>query len=119
MFTRFKMWTICPDKRCKRAQACAGNVERCLTERWHPVVPAEWKALLGKFFALAADGFTTQEAAAAAIADMKRHIGAEKRLDQLYPQGVRTPLPAPPAPQPAAAPSPAPERHRGPRIRSL
>lgn len=30
--TRFKVWRRCPDKSCKRAQACRGNDTRCLGE---------------------------------------------------------------------------------------
>jgi hypothetical protein len=116
MFTHFRMWTVCPDKRCLRAQACAGNVEECLNERWRPVVPAELKTLLQKSLALMADGCTPQEAVAAAQAEMKRHAEAAARVDERFPQGAATPLPRP-APSPVAAP--APERHRGPRVRGF
>ena len=118
LFTLFKMWTICTDDRCKRARACAGNVEQCLDRRWHPVVPAEWKALLSKFYDFSADGYTAKEAAAMAIADMQRHIEAAKRVDEKYPQGVPTPVPAQaPAPEPAPVVRSAPPPQRGPRIR--
>ena len=80
-----------------------------LDRRWHR--PAEWKALLSKFYDFSADGYTAKEAAAMAIADMRRHIEAAKRVDEKYPQGVRTPVPAQ-----APAPEPAPVRSAPPPI---
>src|SRR6185437_10853563 len=66
LFSHFRMWTVCPGKACMRARACRGDVERCLRERWHPLVPPRLKVLLQKASAFMANGMSPREAAAAA-----------------------------------------------------
>jgi hypothetical protein len=118
LFSHFRMWTVCPDARCKRAQACAGNVERCMNERWHPLVPAEIKSLLQKQFAYLGEGHAPRDAVRLAAEDMERHRQASARVDALYPQGARTPAAAEaPSPQPPSILRRAPPPQRGPRIR--
>jgi len=123
VYTRLLLWTVCPDRRCLRARACAGDAERCTRERWHPLVPREMKALLLKTFALMEDGYSHAEASRMAAEEMQRHREAAARLDALEAQS--TPAPAPQAAAPASlpAPPPAPPRssppYDGPRIRSL
>jgi len=112
MFTHFQLWKICPDKRCARAQACAGDAARCMNERWHVVISPQTKAFLQKYFDCLRDGHTPQEAARMAKEQMDLHLAALARLDAA--QDVRAPAPA--GPPPAAPPrSPSPT----PRIRFL
>jgi len=117
MFSHFKLWTVCPDRRCKRAQSCRGDVEQCLNQRWHPLVPQDLKAFVHKALGYQADGHSALEAARLAQDDMQRHIEAAKRVDEKYPQGVRTPVPAAAPPAPAPAPPRVEPPWRGPRIR--
>jgi hypothetical protein len=109
----FGMWTICPDKRCIRAQACAGDVEQCLRQRWHKVVPPETKALLQKFFTLTKEGMPPAEALAAAQKDMERRIRMQAEFDARAPE--REP-PRPPAPAKITRSA---ARRPGPRVRGL
>jgi hypothetical protein len=104
MFTGFGMWTICPDKRCIRARACRGDVEECLEERWHVVVPANIKALVQKTFALIADGVPPVEA----VRQARDHVEKVDRYLALIDRRQN-------AAQPAAAPPP----RAGPRVRRL
>jgi len=118
VFTHLRLWTVCPEKRCLRARACAGDAERCVRERWHPLVPREIKALLLKTFALMEDGYSHAEAARSAREEMRRHREAAARLDALDAQDAPAPAaPAAPAPVPAPPRSSAPQH--GPRIRFL
>ena len=121
MFSHFKLWTVCPDRRCKRAQSCRGDVEQCLNQRWHPLVPQDLKTFVHKALGYQNDGHSPLEAVRLAQDDMTRHREAAARVDAKYPQGVRTPVPAQPAAPAPPPPPPAPPRveppWRGPRIR--
>jgi len=117
MFTVLKMWKACPDKRCVRAHACRGDVERCLRERWRPIVPPDLKASIGRMFEYLRNGLSPQEAATRAAEDMARHCEAMARVEAM--QAERPPdTPRVPR-QTTAAPPPAPPAFSGPRIRSL
>ncbi len=112
LFTAFKLWTVCPDKRCTRAQACSGDVEVCLRERWRVHVSDETRAFLSKAFELMRDGLSPREAAAAAQADI-----AQRKI-------LAAELEARPAAQPMAPAPPSPIRRvapagPGPRVRGL
>ena len=78
LFSAVRLWRICPAKLCRRQKACRGDVARCLRERWRPVVPPEFKALLQKIFAAQRDGMTLPEAIAAAQANMAAHRRARE-----------------------------------------
>ena len=115
LFTAYRLWKVCSDKRCKRAQACAGDVDVCLRERWQPLVSPREKARLQKAVEFHAQGLSPREAAAAAAADIARYDASLARAEQM---SHRAPEPAPsPAPVNLAPRPPRPEP--GPRIRSL
>lgn len=114
LFTLFKMWTICPDKRCIRAHACAGDVEVCLRVRWHAVITDETRARLQKTIALLNEGYTPQEAAAAVEQEMARHRAAAAA----FAARKAEPPPAPPRIAPVVRTAP-PSRSAGPRVRTL
>ena len=78
LFTAVRLWAICPARLCRRQKACRGDTARCLRERWQPVVPPEFKALLQKIFAAQSDGMTLPEAIAAAQASMAAHRRASE-----------------------------------------
>ena len=46
--TMLRYWTACPNRRCRRARRCCGDVESCHALFW-PVVPEEikvwWRAI--------------------------------------------------------------------------
>jgi hypothetical protein len=110
MFSQFRMWEFCPAKGCARARACRGDVERCLNERWHPLVPSDLKAYLQKSTALMAQGWSAQDAAKAAEVDIARHEAAAHAPAPVMPE---------PAPQPLNVPPRIGKSPRGPRVRSL
>jgi hypothetical protein len=76
MFTLAGMWRICPDKRCARACACRGDLDTCLIERWHVVVPPEVKALLYKAIRFRSAGASPAEAMRLAEEEMEKHRAA-------------------------------------------
>jgi len=112
LFSVFKMWKVCPAKACMRGRACRGDVERCVHERWQPLVPPELKAYLQKSFALMAQGWSAKDADAAVTAELARHEAAAAAR-------ARAPKPAPPVPEPIKMPPRVRKRTLGPRIRSL
>lgn len=115
LFTAYRLWNICSDKRCQRAHACAGNVDVCVRDRWQPLVPAREKALLQKIMELSAQGLPPREAIAAANADMARYDASLARVAEMShraPEPARSPAPVKLAPRP---PRPQP----GPRVRAL
>jgi hypothetical protein len=114
MFTFFKLWTVCPDKRCARAQACSGDVETCLRERWFVHISDDIRALLSKTFQLMRDGLSAHAAVAAAQADIAQRKKLVAEFDARHAE--KPAAPAPPAPAPSR-PS-APVGH-GPRVRGL
>jgi hypothetical protein len=114
MFSHFRLWTVCPDKRCARAKACSGDVEACLLKRWRVYISDETRALLSKAFQLMRDGMPAREAAAAAQADIAQH---KKLIAELDARQASTPAaPAPPAPAPIRRSAPV---GHGPRVRGL
>lgn len=119
MFTQLRLWTVCPDKRCVRAKACAGNVERCLHERWHALVPPQTKSFLHKALTLVADGYGVEEAVRIAREQMQRHAAAAEPGNAGDAHARRAP--APQAAEPPPVPAASHPRHplRGPRVRRL
>jgi hypothetical protein len=98
MFTAFRLWTVCPDKRCARAKVCSGDVEACLNERWFVCISDETRTMLSKTFQLLSDGMSPHEAVAAAHADIAQR---KKLVAELDARQASTPAaPAPPAPAP-------------------
>ena len=112
LFTAYRLWTVCPDKRCKRARSCRGDTEVCMRQRWHVYVSDETRALLTKTSQLMKDGMPAREAVAAAQADIARRKKLAAELDA--PSASTPPAPAAPPPVRRSAPV----RH-GPRIRGL
>ena len=112
LFTAYRLWTVCNDKRCKRARACSGDTELCARQRWHVYVSDEDRALLSKSFELMDDGMPAREAVAAAQADIARR----QQLAAVFNARQTEPPPAPPAPPPVRRSAPV---HHGPRIRGL
>ncbi|CAN0514375.1 unnamed protein product, partial [Phaeothamnion confervicola] len=80
MFTAFEMWKFCPDRRCIRQRRCAGDVERCLNERWRPLIPPEGKAFISKVLKRVADGMPMAQAIAATDVEMAQLVDAQQRL---------------------------------------
>jgi hypothetical protein len=113
LFTAYRLWKVCSDKRCKRAQACGGDVDVCLRERWQPLVSPREKARLQKAIEFHAQGLSPREAATAAAADIAPYDASLARAEQM---SRRAPEPSP-APVTLAPRPPQPER--GPRIRTL
>jgi hypothetical protein len=114
LFTCYRLWTVCPDKRCARAKACSGDVEVCLHQRWRVYISDETRALLSKSLQLMRDGLSPQEAAAAAQADIAQR---KKLVAELDARQASTPAaPAPPAPAPIRRSAPV---GHGPRVRGL
>jgi hypothetical protein len=96
LLSHFRMWTICPGKACGRARACRGDVQRCMSERWHVVIPAETKALLHKASEMMADGVPAKEAVRLATEDIARHKAAAEAYAQRETERAPPPLPDPP-----------------------
>lgn len=113
LFTAYRLWTVCPDKRCKRARACSGDTELCVRQRWHVYVSDETRALLTKTFELVSDGMPAREAVAAAQADIVRRQQLAAEFDARR-QAEKPAAPVAPAPIRRSAPV-----HHGPRIRGL
>jgi hypothetical protein len=114
MFSFFKMWTICPDKRCIRTRSCAGDLEECLYGRWHQVIPPEFKALLQKSIANMREGHSAHEAVRLAREDMARREAVIAALDARKRSDETIAAPASPPTAPVT-----PETHPGPRVRAL
>lgn len=127
----FRLWRLCPDKRCERARGCRGDTGDCFRDRWSRHVPAAARALIGKSFEFARGGMPWREAVKAASADMEMRRKIMARYDVKMPE-LGAPLPAsilrhmksnsPAAIAPPAAPvpeAPAAPPHRGPRVRGL
>jgi hypothetical protein len=114
LFTHFRLWTVCPDKRCARAKACSGDVGACMKERWRVCISDETRTLLSKTFQLLNDGVPPREAVAAARADIARR---KKLVAEFEARAASTPAaPAPTAPPPIRRSAPL---VRGPRVRGL
>ncbi|MGI8525119.1 MAG: hypothetical protein ACR2K5_02915 [Pseudolabrys sp.] len=72
MLDLFGCWTICPDKRCKRASACRGDVNTC-SRRCLPLVSVEDKVWLRKAVQARLAGLSPEEAVKAAIAEVEKY----------------------------------------------
>ena len=114
LFTAFRLWTVCPDKRCVRAKACRGDVDVCLHARWFVLVSAETRAMLGKALQLMHDGLSVHEAVAAVQADMAQREESAAAFDALHAEKQAAPAPATAAPIRRSAPV-----GRSPRLTAL
>ena len=112
LFTAYRLWTMCPDKRCKRAQACRGDTELCVRQRWHVYVSDEDRALLSKTFELMKDGMPAQQAIAAAQADIARRKRSAAGWNAAVAEKSGRAAGPPPLRRSALV-------HHGPRIRGL
>jgi len=124
LFTALWLWRVCPSALCRRQKACRGDTNRCLEERWHPLVPPELKALVQKTLANEAAGMTLQEAAAAAQASLAANRLQAEAFDApaarpFVPMRTQTRALPDGGNEPPAGPNPRPPRHRGPRMRTL
>ncbi len=72
-------WTVCPNPRCKRARACAGEVTSCHELCW-PHVPEDIKLWLQNVSQQLAAGVPPIEAARAA----ERHVAACKEAQARF-----------------------------------
>ena len=61
--SRLRFWTVCGDKGCKRARACAGKAEACFARHW-PLVPETIKVGVRAFIKASAAGMSKPEIAA-------------------------------------------------------
>lgn len=113
-FTFFKMWLICPDKRCIRTRSCAGDLEECLYARWRNVIPPEFRALMQKSLTLLKEGYSAHDAVRLAQEDMARHDAAIAMLEARKCTHETAAAPASSRTAPVT-----PETRRGPRIRVL
>jgi hypothetical protein len=108
LFTAFRLWQACPDKHCKRAAACRGDLDECRRQRWRVCVPDEVRAVLSKACEFAKDGMPWREAVDAAEQDVNNRLAIAARykaaLEAAAPPGVTVAHP---------------QERPGPRIRSL
>ena len=112
VYTAFRLWTVCNDKRCKRAQVCSGDTEACMHERYNVCVPEKTRALLVKAIDLMREGMPALEALAAAKADIAQRLKRAAAFAARRAEPMAAPVPPAPAPIRRSAPL-----HHGPRIR--
>ena len=116
LFTHFQLWRVCRDKRCMRAHACRGDLDRCTSDRWHVYIPDDVRITLGKALALSRDGMTWPDAVKAAGRDMAERAAYDKQAAAR--RAAAALEPAPPS-QPDVMAQRAQPRPALPRIRSL
>ena len=85
-FLRFPKF--CGDRRCKRARACAGNVDACFMQFW-PAVPENIKNQIRQTVIFLNEGMTPREASAAA-AD---YVAQRRRIAEATRRAKRSSLP--------------------------
>jgi hypothetical protein len=81
LYTVLRFWTVCPDKPCRRARACRGDVRVC-HRRWWPHVPEEIKIQLRTVITARNGGLSPQEAVRAAKMEVARYRDEQRRQDQ-------------------------------------
>jgi hypothetical protein len=64
-------WTVCAEKSCRRARACAGDPDACFARSW-PHVPEELKVRLRTFIKSRVRGASVQQAWREAEAEAAR-----------------------------------------------
>ncbi len=116
--THLLFWQFCGDRRCKRARACAGDVEACFKVFW-PAVPEELKNQIRQTVIFLKDGMTPREASAAAA----EYVEQRMRIAEANAAREAAEREAPP-PEPEPAPikvtrAHPPVRFAGPRIRGM
>ncbi len=79
LFTHFQLWRVCRDKRCMRAHACRGDLNRCDRDRWRVYIPDEVRITLGKAHDLARDGMSWPDAVKEACRDMAERAAYDKQ----------------------------------------
>lgn len=114
--TFLTFWQFCADPRCKRARACAGDVERCFNRFW-PHVPEDTKNVIRHATQLVRDGMPPAQAAIEA----KAYVAQRKRIGEATKvrEAARRAAPPPPEPAPIRSARSAPSRPRGPRVTGL
>ena len=55
------LWKHCPDKRCRRVKACAGDSGACFTRHWPPVSPPSIDLLIHAYMKTGAAGIVRPE----------------------------------------------------------
>ena len=116
----FKLWTVCEERRCKRAKGCAGDPEQCLW-RWWPQIPEDIKVFYRAFVtAMAKHEMHRDQAYEFAMAEVERWRELERKHEAeraAATAGAAAPA-EPGPPPPPVAPRTVPDS-RAPRIRSL
>lgn len=110
LFTAFRLWQACPDRHCKRAGACRGDLDECRRQRWRVCVPDEVRAVLSKACEFAKNGMPWNEALDAAEQDVNSRLAAAARY-KAAPEAA--------APPDVTAEHAQPQEQPGPRIRWL
>ena len=116
LLTYFQLWRVCRDKRCVRAHACRGDLNRCDRDRWRVYIPDEVRITLGKAHDLARDGMPWPDAVKEAYRDMAERAAYDKQVAARLAAAATAPA-APP--QPDLMVQHAQPRPALPRIRSL
>lgn len=102
LYTHWLFWTACPYKRCKRAQACSGDVKRCYDRFW-PQVPEEMKVALRASISAQKQGLSGDNKARHVKAELARHFEIEARQAEWDAMrrrsAARRPEPEPPQPR--------------------
>ena len=114
-FLRFPKF--CGDRRCKRARACAGNVDACVMHFW-PAVPENIKNQIRQTIIFLNEGMPPREAVAAA----RDYVAQRQRIAEA--NAAREAAQSAAASEPAPAPvkitrTHPPARFTGPRIRGM
>ena len=115
--TFLKFWQFCPDRRCKRARACAGDVAACFNLFW-PQVPEDIKNEIRRAIELVRNGMPPHQAAIEARA----FVAQRKRIDEetMAREAARAAAEAQPEPAPVQITrTHAPAYRAGPRIRGM
>jgi hypothetical protein len=113
-FNVIEIWRVCRERRCRRARACIGDLERCW--KFHiPLIPQDTKTWVKKMFEMRLAGYSSEEASAAA----DRHLAEVKAAEAAF-DAAESACAAPPAvPDETARQPAAPARAPMPRVRTL
>ena len=122
--TMLRYWIACPNRRCRRARRCCGDVESCHALFW-PVVPEEFKVWWRAICEARRDKSSQRQAlraASAAVASWRKRkavrladaAAVQRRSAQALERPKQEARPVMPAPH--SPPSPTPP---SPRMRSV
>jgi hypothetical protein len=76
----FTFWWACPDDRCRRRRACAGDSNACFKRYWW-LVPEAHKINFNTFVRARVDGMSVQQASRAAADAIARSADHIARVD--------------------------------------